>query len=216
MPLFLDSADPEDARAAAATGFVHGITTNPVLLARQDQPAEELIPHLCDLVPGTVFHQLGASTVQAREDEAHHILGLRPDRIGLKIPCTYENLALACRLAGIGMTVGVTAIFSPAQVLLACEAGANYVLPYVNRSTRLQGSGPALVAEMRAAIDGLGSKTEIIAASIKTPDEAVETALAGAHHLTVPLPILRSMASHALSEQAIEAFDGAVRSGTAS
>jgi len=134
------------------------------------------------------------------------MLQLAPGRVGLKIPCTLDNLQLAADFAARGHPVGVTAIFSPAQVYLACEAGARFVLPYVNRSTRLLGDGPGLVRQMRAVIDALDSPLEIIAASLKSPQEAVETVLAGAHHLTLPLALIDAMAQHDLSYQAIEAF----------
>lgn len=206
MALYLDSARAADAQAAAALGFVRGATTNPALLAEVGRPAPDVIGTLCDLLPGTVYHQLAALTVEAREAEARQMLAIRPDRVGLKIPCTLDNLALARRLAQDGAVVGMTAIFSAAQVYLACEAGVRYVLPYVNRSTRLQGDGPGLVEEMREVIDSAGAEVEIIAASIKTAAEAVETLLAGAHHLTLPLAVIRALASHPLSEQAIDQF----------
>jgi transaldolase len=206
MTLYLDSAAIADARAAALIGFVRGVTTNPTLLAHAGRPADAAIPDLCDVLPGTVFHQLTGATAGAREAEAYRMTALRPGRIGLKIPCTIENLALAERLSVAGLIVGVTAVFSAAQVYLAAEAGARYVLPYVNRSTRLQGDGVRLVSEMRALIDACGHPVEIIAASVKTPDEAVATLLAGAHHLTLPLEVIAAMGAHVLSEQAIAAF----------
>lgn len=206
MTLYLDSALVADAKEARAFGFVSGATTNPALLAVARRPAEEVIVDLCDILPGLIFHQLQAQDPAEAEREAHFFAALRPGRVGLKIPCHLQNLALAARLADEGIIVGITAIFCAAQCYLACEAGARYVLPYVNRSTRLLGDGPGLVAEMRAVIDALGSPTEIIAASIKTPAEAVATLNAGAHHLTLPLAVIRSMAHHPLSEEAIEAF----------
>ena len=206
MTLFLDSASARDARSAFAYDFVGGITTNPSLLAKINRPAEEVIAELCEIAKGTVFYQLQADDPSARKSEGERMLNLIPGRVGLKIPCTRENLQLAAEFAARGHVVGVTAIFSPAQVYLACEAGARYVLPYVNRSTRLLGDGPGLVRQMRAVIDALGSPLEIIAASVKTPQEAVDTVLAGAHHLTLPLAVIDAMAQHDLSDEAIEAF----------
>ena len=205
MTLYLDSALIDDARRAFALGFVGGITTNPTLMAKTGRPTEEVIATLCEICSGTVFHQLTAPTLAERNAEARRFAALRPN-VGLKIPCTLENLGLAARLANDGATVGITAIFSAAQVYLACEAGARYILPYVNRSTRLLGDGLALVREMRAVIDAGHAPVEIIAASIKSPEEAVATVLAGAHHLTLPLSVIEAMGAHPLSEQAIEEF----------
>jgi transaldolase len=209
MSLYLDSAFPQEARRAFAAGLVSGITTNPSLIARTKQPAAELITELCDLSTGFVFYQLVEGTISGRKKEATHMAAIRTGRVGLKIPCTYENLALAAKLVSQGYIVGVTAIFSPAQVYLACQAGVQYILPYVNRSTRLLGDGIGLVREMRSVIDATGSGMQIIAASIKTHEEAMATLLAGAHHLTLPLKLIESMGDHPLSVKAIEEFNEA-------
>jgi transaldolase len=206
VSLYLDSAFRDDARRAFSTGLVNGITTNPSLMAQTKSPAQQVIAELCDLSKGIVFHQLTATDYSGRKGEAIQMAGIKPGRIGLKIPCTYENLSLAAELVGLGYIVGITAIFSTAQVYLACQAGAQYILPYVNRSTRLLGDGISLVQQMRAVIDGDSSKTQIIAASIKTPEEAISTLLAGAHHLTLPLGLIEALGDHPLSDKAIEEF----------
>lgn len=206
MALLLDSASSADARQAAALGFVRGATTNPSLIAKAGRPAERVIHEFCELLPGKIFYQVTAQSLADRETEARQMVAMWPDRIGLKIPCTLENLGLAARLAKEGYTVGMTAIFSPAQVYLACQAGVQYVLPYVNRSTRLLGDGFALVSEMREVIEAGNHAVEIVAASIKGPEEAVQTLLAGAHHLTLPLAVVDAMGHHPLSDEAIAVF----------
>jgi transaldolase len=206
VSIYLDSADPSDARAAGDLGFVVGATTNPLLIARAGVDPRRAIAALCDALPGTVFYQIVAPDAAEREREARLALDLRPGRVGLKIPCTTANLRLAHRLASEGHVVGVTALFGPSQALLACDAGATYVLPYVNRTTRLTGDGLGLVARIRDVIDAAGAPVEIIAASVKSADEAVATVLAGAHHLTLPLAVIDAMASSSLSEQAIGEF----------
>jgi transaldolase len=213
MTLFLDSANVDDARQAAGLGFVVGITTNPTIVARllgsgsrTLQATADLIAALCDVFPGVVMHQLIGETLEEREAEARRFLRLRRGQVGLKIPCTPENFGLAHRLACEGHRVAMTAIFSPAQVCLACEAGAAYIFPYVNRSTRLLGDGVGLVRQMRAMVNALGSPLQILAASVKSPQEAVDTLLAGAHGLTIPLELIRDLGQHPLSERTIEEF----------
>src|SRR5512136_2137314 len=149
MSLFLDSALAADARQAMALGFVAGITTNPTLMAKVDRKPSDVIAELSEICPGPVFYQLIAPTVAEREAEARRFLALRPN-VALKIPCSTENFGLAARLAKEGAKVAMTATYSAAQCYLACQAGAAYSIPYVNRSTRLLGDGLALVAEMRA------------------------------------------------------------------
>lgn len=210
MTVFLDSALAEDARQAMALGFVGGITTNPTLIARVDGKPADIIAELADLCPGPVFYQLSAPTVAEREREARHFLSLRPN-IALKIAMTTENLALAAKFAKDGIKVGMTASYSAAQTYLSCQANVTYSIAYVNRSTRLQGDGTALVSEMRSVVDACESSTEILVASLKSPAEVVQAVIAGAHAVTVPLALMLEMGNHALSDQAIEEFARAVK-----
>ena len=210
MSLLLDSASAGDARQAMSLGLIAGITTNPTLMAKIARKPEEVIAELAALCPGTVFYQLTAASVAEREAEARRFLALQKN-VGLKIPCTTENLALAARLVREGSTVAMTAIFSAAQCYLACQAGVHYAIPYVNRSTRLQGDGLALVEGMRDVVEACDSATEILVASLKTPAEVVESVIAGAHHVTISLALIQEMGNHPLSEQAILEFSQVAR-----
>lgn len=205
VTLYLDSASAAEARQAMALGFVSGITTNPTLMAKVQGRPFDIIAELADLCPGPVFYQLTAPTVAEREAEARRVLALRPN-IALKIGMTTENLALAAKLAKEGVKVGMTASYSAAQTYLACQANVLYSIAYVNRSTRLQGDGLALVAEMRAVIDAVETTTKILVASLKSPAEVVQAVIAGAHAVTVPLALLLELGNHPLSDQAIEEF----------
>lgn len=203
MTLFLDSADPDDARAAMALGYVGGITTNPTLMARTGRPSTDLVTELCSISHGPVFYQLTAETPAARHVEALEVRKLAPDKVVLKIPTTPDNLALVAVLSD-HHPCAMTAIFSAGQAYLAAEAGARYLIPYVNRSTRLLGDGPALVHEMASVIKNTG--VEIIAASVKSPEEAVAAIIAGADHLTLPLDVIFALGQHDLSDAAIADF----------
>lgn len=208
--LYLDSALPSDAATATELGFVTGVTTNPKLMAAAAGPPLATLAELCDCGPGVVFYQVTADDAAAREKEARDAYAVRPGRVGIKIPCTTENLAMAVRLTrdGVG-PIGITAVFTPAQAVLAAAAGAEFVLPYVNRLTRLTGDGLAVVEGMASVLRGSG--TEILAASVKTAEEAVQTLRAGAQHLTLPLSLIRAMGESAHSHAAIEEFAQAVR-----
>jgi transaldolase len=207
MSLFLDSAHPDDAHAAMALGYIRGITTNPALIARTGHPPLDLLAELCSISRGPVFFQLAGETPDARRAEALAARDVDPDKVVLKVPTTPDNLTLVAELSR-EHPCAMTAIFNAAQAYVAAQVGARYVIPYVNRSTRLLGDGPELVREMTAVLDG--THTEIIAASIKSPEEAVAALLAGAHHLTVPLKLLRELGHHDLSEAAIAEFAAAL------
>jgi len=233
VAIYLDSAIPDEARQAMGLGFVSGITTNPILLAKVKRPASEVLRELCGICPGTVFYQLNAPTVSERLEEGEQILLLNEElqrkndealdqwerqlaedaplsqlwaTVGLKIPASTENMALVEEFSTRGMQVAVTALFSLAQGYVACEAGATYLLPYVNRTTRLRGDGVGFVRQLVQLCQAVDRGTEVLAASVKSPEEAVQTLLAGAHHVSMPLSVLLAMGHDPLSVQAVADF----------
>jgi transaldolase len=213
MALFLDSADVKEAERAMQMGFVAGVTTNPTLVARIGRPAYGVISELCSLCRGPVFHQLTASGLLEMHREADRFHAIAPGRVVMKIPCNLVGLQLTSQLSD-AIPCALTAVFSAAQTYLACEASARYVIPYVNRTTRLCGDGLALVRQMVDIVERADSSTEIMAASLKTPVEVVEAILSGAHHVTIPLQLIEEMAEHKLSALAIEEFAPAVAGQT--
>jgi transaldolase len=206
MALFLDSANLEDARRAASLGFVVGATTNPGLLARAGHTdGLQALQSLCPLFPGTVFYQLLGHTPEEMLAECAPFLSLA-ENVGLKVPCTVSGLAFTAQVSPRA-TIAVTGVFTPGQAYLAAQAGAEYVIPYVNRVTRLTGDGPGLVGQMAAILDP--TECEILAAGIKSPAEAVDTLLAGAGHVSLPLEVILAMAESPLTEKAVADFEAA-------
>lgn len=212
MGLFLDSAKIEEVRQAVELGFLSGVTTNPTIMAKVVGRPRDIIKQICAISPGHVFYQLTAKTPAEREREGREFSDTSPGKVVLKVPVTTENMVLMARLSR-DIPCAATAVYSGHQTLVACEAGARYVIPYVNRATRLLGDGCKLVAEMAAVLKASGKHVEILAASIKSADEATQAVLAGANHLTLPLDILLSLGNHPFSDAAIEEFGRAGQAG---
>ncbi len=202
----IDSAVFDEVRRAIDLGFVRGCTTNPALMSQVQEKPAQVIERLCKIVPGPVFYQLTAQTSKAQEEEARKFYSICPEKIVLKIPATTENMSLVTRLVP-EIPCAATAVFSAHQTLLAIEAGCSYVIPYVNRATRRIGSGIKLVEEMLEVIRATGKPVEIVAASIKSPEEAGATVVAGAHHLTLPLEVILNIGNHQFSFEAIKEFN---------
>lgn len=205
MAIFIDSAIKEEVKKLSEMGLIHGVTTNPKLLAQVKRPPKEVIKELAEISPGYLFYQLTRETISEMEKEAYEFYEIAPAKIALKIPARTTYLTLVKKL-GSKIPCAVTAVFSGYQAYLACELGAQFIIPYVNRATRLQGDGISLVREIRAVTEKLGSKTKILAASIKTTEEAVNSVLAGASHLSLPYDLIISLGNHPLSEEAIKEF----------
>jgi len=208
MAIFVDSADISEVKRAMELGFIHGVTTNPILIARAGKEARHVIAELSEICPGPIFHQVAAGYKEAMIAEARDFSHLIPHRLVIKVPCTLEGLRMVGEM-GKEMTCAVTAIFTPAQTYLACEAGTRYVIPYINRLTRAGGDGPGLIRAMREIVEVTGSRAEILAASLKNPEEVVSALLSGAHHVTIPLKVIEEMAKSNLTVEALAEFAAA-------
>jgi transaldolase len=201
--IYLDSAILEEAQTAVAMGWVKGITTNPTLLQKSTLLPEDCLQQLAQICPGELYYQLCATDFESMIQEGYRVAEIVGEKLVLKIPATELGFRVTAHLAS-AIACSVTAIYSPAQAAIASEAGAKYAIAYVNRATRLLGDGLGLVQSMSNVLKN--SKTEILAASIKSPQEAAATLEAGAHHLTVPLDILRAMTTHELSTKTVAEF----------
>jgi len=208
MAIFLDSAMPEDVKRAQQLGFVAGITTNPVIIARAGRPSFEVLSELLRMFSvGPVFYQVTAPTPDGRVLEAKEAYSLAPGRIVIKVPAIPENLEMIPALAGI--PVLVTCVFTAAQAYVAAQAGARYVAPYVHQITTDTGNGIDILTKMAYLLKG--SPTEIVAANLTSVEEITDALLAGAHHVTLPLKLIEAMFTHEYSYRAISRFEEQVK-----
>ena len=201
--IYLDSALLEEAKIAMAMGWVKGITTNPTLLKRSNLVPEICLKQLTEICPGELYYQLCSTNFDDMVAEARKAQEIIGNKIVLKIPATELGFQVTAHLSS-EIDCSVTAIYHPAQAAIASEAGAKYAIAYVNRATRLLGDGLELVHQMSEVLKH--SPTEILAASLKSPEEAAATIRAGADHLTVPMTILQAMTTHELSAKTVAEF----------
>jgi len=207
MAILLDSAAVDDAAAAAALGFVHGITTNPALMARETkEPLAHLERLLTAFPSGPVCYQPTRTSYADMNDEARAAAALAPERVVAKLPATLDAITLAAALTDDGIRCALTAVYSPAQALLAHEVGCVWVIPYVDRAARHSDGGLSVVDSLAAILARLQSSTRILAASLKSAPQVVDAILHGSHDITAPLEVLRGLPAHPLTESAVREF----------
>jgi len=203
MTIYIDSAITHEIEYARKLGWVKGVTTNPTILARAGDPPEAALRRIAALGFNQVFYQLVSTSLENMILEANMARQILGGKLVIKVPPTREAFQFVVQ-QNQEIPCCITAIFSEAQAVVACEAGARYLALYVNRTTRLLGDGIGLVREISELI--LGYETEILAASVKSPEEAVAALKAGAHHLALPYDVLLAMPEHPLSAQTIAEF----------
>jgi transaldolase len=203
MSLYIDSAILDEIKEAFSWGWVSGVTTNPSLLGKSEVKPEERLKAIANLVEGEIFYQLMAETPEGMYLEAHHARDILGKKLVVKIPSTAVGFRACARLAP-EFACAMTAVFSPTQALLAAESGARYVIVYFNRAASLLGEADLLTTACAQVLaDGM---TELMAASIKSTDDAVNAVKAGALHLTLPFDVLKALPENDLTRQAIIDF----------
>jgi len=205
MKLFIDTANINEIREAAALGIIDGVTTNPTLIAREGRDFIDVVKEICGIVDGPV----SAEVIGLRSDEM--VREARPlskmhKNIIIKIPITEEGLKATKILSKEGIRTNLTLCFSAGQALLAAKAGATYVSPFVGRLDDISQDGMALIREIKTIYSNYNIKTEIIVASVRHPLHVLEAAKIGADIATVPYKVLMMLAKHPLTDIGIEKF----------
>ncbi|WP_044935962.1 fructose-6-phosphate aldolase [Pseudobutyrivibrio sp. LB2011] len=208
MKLFVDTGKIEDIKKANDLGVICGVTTNPSLIAKEGgRSQEEILKEIASIVDGPISGEVKATTVDAEGmiKEGREIAAMHPNMV-VKIPMTAEGLKAVKVLSAEGIKTNVTLIFSANQAILAANAGASYVSPFLGRLDDINMPGIDLIRDIAEIFDIYGYDTEIIAASVRNPIHVTDCALAGAHIATVPYHVIEQMINHPLTTAGIEKF----------
>ena len=205
MKLFIDTANVEEIRLAAELGVICGVTTNPSLIAKEGRDFKTVVKEITQLVDGPVSAEVISLKKDEMVNEAIELAGIHKN-IVIKIPMCAEGLKAVKILSARGIKTNVTLIFSSAQALLAANAGATYVSPFVGRVDDISNSGITLINEIVKIFKVHNIRTQIISASIRSPQDVVRVAESGADIATVPYKIINAMIGHPLTDMGIEKF----------
>ena len=211
MALYIDCAYLPDIRDVARTVPVAGVTTNPTILLAARERGQRLDPmsllkEMLATLGGTIFMQPGATTEDEMFAQALAYSEVDPQRVIPKIPMTQHGMRVAMRLKLQGHRISFTAVTSVAQAYTAAMVNADFIIPYYNRLERSGINASDRISQMMELLHNQQLSSRILAASIKTPKEASNALLAGAHDLTMAPHVLLDMVRDDLSEEAINKF----------
>ena len=205
VKFFLDTANLDELKKATAWGVVDGVTTNPTLIAREGRPIEEQIRLICEIVDGDISAEVVARDAAGMVKEGRELARIHKNVV-VKCPLTRDGIRATSALSKEGIRVNVTLCFSPAQALLAAKAGAYIISPFVGRLDDVGAIGMDLVRDITVIYRNYDFKTQILAASLRSPIHVIEAALAGAHIATMPFKVLDMLFNHPLTDKGIEQF----------
>jgi transaldolase len=181
MELYIDTANIDEIRRAAALGVLDGVTTNPSLVAKEGVDFHTRLKEICQVVKGPVSAEVVSLEHDGMVAEAEVLTALA-DNICIKLPCIEEGLKACKTLSDRGVKVNMTLCFQPMQALLAAKAGAFLISPFLGRIDDISGDG------------------------IRHATHMVQAAMLGADVATVPFKVIQQLLKHPLTDIGLEKF----------
>ena len=209
MIYLLDTADVKAIKHCNEFYPLAGVTTNPSIISKEKTEFFPLLKKIRKIIgPDKMLH---VQTVQKKADDMVKEAVLLKEMLGgefyVKIPICEEGLKATKMLKEIGIGVTMTAIFTPAQALIAARAGASFVAPYVNRLDNILGDGCDVVAQICELFNVYGLDCQVLAASFKTCEQVHKCAIAGCHCVTASRGILEQLIKYPMTEAALIGFE---------
>ncbi len=205
MKFFIDTANINEIKEAAALGILDGVTTNPSLVSKEGKDFRKLLDEILALVDGPVSAEVISTDYDGILKEAREYAAIHHN-IVVKVPLIKEGLKAVRTLTAEGINTNVTLCFSPSQALLAAKAGATYISPFVGRLDDVSTNGMELISQIVQIYRNYDYKTQVLVASIRHPLHVVEAALIGADVCTMPFNVIDKLFNHPLTDIGLEKF----------
>ncbi len=205
MKFFIDTANIDEIKKGLELGMVDGVTTNPSLISKEQRPFTDILADICALVDGPISAEVISLDADGMVAEGRELAAIH-ENIVIKVPMIEEGLKAVKRLSAENIKTNVTLIFSSTQALLAAKAGATYVSPFVGRIDDISLDGMELVSDIMTIFANYSLPTEVIVASVRSPQHVAQSALIGADIATIPYKVIAQLAKHPLTDIGMEKF----------
>jgi transaldolase len=209
MKFFIDTANLDQIKEANDLGVLDGVTTNPSLMAKEGIKGElAVMKHyeaICDLVDGDVSAEVLGTEFNGIVEEGKKLAAIHPN-IVVKVPMIKDGVKALKWFSDNGIRTNCTLIFSAGQAILAAKAGATYMSPFIGRIDDSNWDGMELIGQIAHIYSVQQYKTEILAASIRSPLHIVKAAELGADVCTCPLDSILGLLKHPLTDLGLAKF----------
>ena len=205
MELFIDTAEIDEIKSLNITGLIDGVTTNPSLIAKSGRNIIETIEEICNEVSGPVSAEVTATDFETMIKEGRKLSAIAQN-VAIKVPLTFDGLRACKVFSEDGIMVNVTLCFNSAQAILAAKAGASFISPFIGRLDDIGSDGINLISELTEIYDIHGFETKVLAASIRSVQDIIDSAKFGADVATIPPKFLKAMYNHPLTDKGLADF----------
>ena len=211
MRIILDTANLEDIKYFNTHFPIEGVTTNPSILSKEGGDVLKLLKDIRAIIgeEKELHVQVTETEYEKIVEEAKAIVAFlgNKENTFVKIPATPVGLRACKTLADEGYGITVTAVLTAAQAMLASNAGASYVAPYVSRLENICADGIGTVADIVEIFATSGTSCQILAASFKTAKEVLDCAVVGCHTATIGSEVMHKLLQHTTTDTSIAGFE---------
>ena len=209
MRFFIDTANLDNIKEAQSLGILNGVTTNPSLMAKEGiKGKDNILGHyktICEIVDGDVSAEVISTDFEGMIREGQELALLNP-QIVVKIPMIEEGIKAIRYFSDKGIKTNCTLVFSLGQALIAAQAGATYVSPFIGRLDDNGQDGIQIVKSIVDMFEKQNYQTKVLAASIRNKNHIEECAKIGAHVVTAPLSAIKELITHTLTDIGLKKF----------
>jgi transaldolase len=207
MKIFLDTANIDEIKDAAALGVLDGVTTNPSLLSKENRgDYQAMLKEICDIVQGPVSAEVVSEDKDEMIRQAHDLAEIS-EHIVIKVPLVPEGIRAVKQLSENNIKTNVTLCFSASQAIIAAKAGATYISPFVGRLDDIAMDGMGVVADIIEIYENYAYSTQVLVASIRHMQHVLDSATMGADVATIPYKVMMQMMKHPLTDIGIVNFN---------
>ena len=209
MRFFIDTANLDNIKEAQSLSILNGVTTNPSLMAKEGiKGKDNILEHyktICEIVDGDVSAEVISTDFEGMIREGQELALLNP-QIVVKIPMIEEGIKAIRYFSDKGIKTNCTLVFSLGQALIAAQAGATYVSPFIGRLEDNGHDGIQIVKSIVDMFEKQNYQTKVLAASIRNKNHIEECAKIGAHVVTAPLSAIKELIPHTLTDIGLKKF----------
>ncbi len=206
MKIFIDTANLDEIREAAAMGILDGVTTNPSLVSKEGhKDFRSMLEKICAMVDGDISAEVVSTKCEDMLKEGRELAKIHKN-IVVKVPLIKEGLKAVKVFSEENIRTNVTLCFSASQAVLAAKAGAYIISPFVGRLDDISQNGMELIGQIVQIYGNYNYRTQVLVASVRHPIHFVESCLLGAEIATMPFKVIEQLAKHPLTDIGLEKF----------
>lgn len=208
MKILLATAALDDIRWAVGHALIDGVLTTPALL--DAEVGHEGNPHerLAEIARLSAL-PLYASVASVDSDDMYadgRDLARIADHIVVQLPFVEDSLDAMRKLRAEGVRLCASLVFTPAQAVLAANAGASSISVALDALDEVGLEAPEIIREMRAVADAHSADCDIMALLPADAARFGACVLAGADSVAVTPAVLRALLAHPLTDRGLDLF----------